>query len=135
MLNARFAFSDWQMSNIVHNVTVGKYKASLPKFIDVLRAKHPETPILLVSGTPYRNSADAFEHTSVMEMRMCDIAKEECQKRNAAGDKNIYFFDIYELWKTRDFCEWLVDGAHMTDMGFMEFAKDITPEIRRILGE
>lgn len=121
----------------VHNTSIGAYKVTLPKFIDALRAKHPETPILVVSGTPYRNSVDAYEYPSKMEIRMRDIAKEECQKRNAAGDKNIYLFDIYELWTKRgdDFSEWLVDGAHMTDMGFMEFAKDIAPEIKRILGE
>ena len=117
------------------NSSVGEYKTTLPKFIDILRAKHPDTPILLVSATPQDRDINAFERPHVRISGMRDTAKEECQKRNAAGDKNIFFFDIYALWLQRDFWEYEVDGVHLTDMGFLQFAQDIAPEIKKILGE
>ena len=117
------------------NSSVGEYKTTLPKVIDILRAKHPDTPILLVSATPQDRDINAFERPHVRISGMRDTAKEECQKRNAAGDKNIFFFDIYALWLQRDFWEYEVDGVHLTDMGFLQFAQDIAPEIKKILGE
>jgi len=119
----------------VHNVTADVYRASLPKFIDILRERHPDTPILLTSGTPLTGCMDSFTYDYHGVTAMREIAIEECQKRVEAGDKNIYFCDIYEKWMQREFWEDQVDGCHLTDMGFLHFAQDIAPEIKKILGE
>jgi hypothetical protein len=104
---------------------------TLPEFIRILRAKHPKTPILVVSRIPFASdlrSANsrrkarenrAFQHRTVMQLR-------------AAGDRHIFFLDGSKLLG-RDFDECAVDGVHPTDLGFYRIAGGMIPAIKRTL--
>ncbi len=114
------------------NAQVVGLKATLSNFIDILRAKHPVTPILLVSRLPmvgeFRN---APEYTSD-RLEFTKVHLNELEKRRAAGDNNIHFLDGISLYGD-DPSECTVDGCHATDLGFYQISKRMAPVIERIL--
>ena len=114
------------------NVRPPALKATLPKVIDIIRAKHPETPILLVSRLMYaKEFGDSNEYSEERE-QYNRIHLDELQKRRDAGDKNIHFLDGMTLYGD-DPSECTVDGIHATDLGFYMISRRMAPVIRRIL--
>jgi lysophospholipase L1-like esterase len=112
---------------------------TLPEFIRILREKHPETPILVVSKIRYAQEAldDGEQHQKthhkISYREACKkIEIENVEKCKQAGDKNIYFFDGSNLLG-EDYYECSVDGCHPTDMGFYRMAKGLAPVIKDIL--
>ena len=106
-------------------------QATLSDFIDILRKKHPETPILMVSVTPL---VDELEQCACTPYRMAQtqLFLNELQKRRENGDKNIHFLDGSGLYGA-DWTECTVDGVHATDLGFYMIAKHTAPVIAGIL--
>ena len=106
-------------------------QATLSDFIDILRKKHPETPILMVSVTPL---VDELEQCACTPYRMAQtqLFLNELQKRRENGDKNIHFLDGSGL-DGADWTECTVDGVHATDLGFYMIAKHTAPVIAGIL--
>lgn len=104
---------------------------TLPGFIRILRAKHPVTPMLLVSKVAY--AREVFDKELKNAREMCKkIERENVERCQAAGDKNIYFIDA-EFFQGEDFWECTVDGVHPTDMGFYRMAENLLPEIEKRL--
>lgn len=103
----------------------GGLEGTLPGFIDIIREKHPTTPILVVSRVRY--SFDDERYDARREVQRGEVAQ-----RKAAGDKNIYFLDGSTLLG-EDAKECAVDGVHQTDLGFYRMAKNMEPTIRAIL--
>ncbi|OGV50571.1 MAG: hypothetical protein A2X49_12250 [Lentisphaerae bacterium GWF2_52_8] len=103
----------------------GGLETTLPVFIDILRVKHPVTPILVVSRINY-----SVNDERLSERR--EIQHNEVKRRHAAGDKNIYFLDGDCLLE-RDYDECTVDGVHPNDLGFYRMAKNMAPTIRKIV--
>ena len=99
----------------------------VPRFLEILREKHPLTPIVIVTKVPYG------------PRYACEIPvlKEEfrtvCKARKKAGDKNIYFVDGTKFWSPKDYTENTIDGAHPTDLGFTRMADKLEPVLRRLL--
>lgn len=114
------------------NAQVDGLRKTLSIFIDILRASHPETPILLVSRLPY-----AYEFRDGMTFcqdreDFTEIHTSELKKRRENGDKNIHFLDGFMLYGANP-AECTVDGVHATDYGFMQIAQHMAPVIERIL--
>ena len=105
--------------------------ATLSPFIDILRAKHPETPILMVSMTPWKDELEQCECTEYRREQTM-IFLEELRRRRESGDKNIHFLDGAGLYGT-DPSECTVDGVHATDLGFYMIAHRMAPVIAGIL--
>ena len=105
--------------------------ATLSTFIDVLRAKHQSTPILMVSMTPWKDELEQCECTGY-RMEQTTIYLEELRRRRESGDKNIHFLDGAGLYGT-DPSECTVDGVHATDLGFYMIARRMAPVISGIL--
>lgn len=109
-------------------VSTELFRATLPVFIDTLRAAHPQTPIVLISRIRYANenvdgAADreerlAFQRSLVEERRR--------------GDPNIHFIDGSRLLGD-DFDACTVDGVHPTDLGFQRMAEGIHAVIAPLL--
>jgi GDSL-like Lipase/Acylhydrolase family/N-terminus of Esterase_SGNH_hydro-type len=104
---------------------------TLPEFIRILRASHPNTPMLVVSKVAY--AKEVFDEKLKKHREDCKKVEiknvERCQ---AAGDKNIYFIDA-ESFQGEDFWECTVDGVHPTDLGFYRMAENLLPEIKKYL--
>lgn len=106
-------------------------KNTLGPFVDVLREKHPHTPILIMSkiryaSAPVGSSADDF----LMGNR--DFQRNLVVRRNMSGDKNIYFLDGSTVLG-KDYDECTVDGVHPTDLGSIRIADALTDAIKSIL--
>ncbi len=105
---------------------------TLTGFIDILRKKHPLTPILLVSVTPWKSELEQCECVP-FRMEQTVLFLNELQRRRDAGDKNIHFLDGYGLYGA-NWSECTVDGVHATDFGFYMIARKMAPVISGILG-
>ena len=108
---------------------------TLKNGIDILREKHPEVPIMVVSQFHFNRE---YIITGSVTARVKDaedtwrFERAEVNRRRRAGDKNICF--VYGGWKNEeDWTEFTVDGIHATDLGFYMFAKMITPKIAKVL--
>ena len=104
---------------------------TLGPFVEVLRERHPQTPILIMSKIRYAEAMDgssAFE--SLMSLR--DFQKNLVNERNSTGDENIYFLDG-SMVLGDDYFECTVDGVHPTDLGSQRIADALLPAINEIL--
>jgi hypothetical protein len=113
------------------NVSPERMAETLPGFIRILREKHPETPMLVVSKVAY--AREVFDKGAKKQRENSKkIERDIVEKLQAAGDKNIYFVDA-EFFQGEDFWECTVDGAHPTDLGFYRMAENLLPEIEKRL--
>ena len=108
---------------------------TLSEGIDILRAKHPDTPIMVVSkfhfNREYVETGSLTARAPAAE-KSWKFERAEVNRRRRAGDKNITF--VYGGWKNeKDWTEFTVDGVHATDLGFYMFAKMLTPKIAKVL--
>jgi hypothetical protein len=92
------------------NPTPEVYRKTLPGFIDVLRARHPSTPIL-VTGPYYNPSEDVPGDAGRYQIEKRAFAREFVAARRAAGDTRITFVDGLEML-SREQADGLVDGRH-----------------------
>ena len=91
---------------------------------DILRASHPELPILLTTRPKTRLNGE--------ELRRLDTVKATYDSALSSGDKNVYFLDgrklIEGVWDVAT-----VDGCHPTDIGFYAMAQALEPVLRQML--
>jgi hypothetical protein len=95
-----------------------------PKMVEILRRKHPDTPILLVTRLHTIGMAKPFD-VNVMVRKFYE-------ERLAAGDKNIYLLDAFALYSD-GVVPYTIDGVHLTDLGSKIVADAFVPELKRIL--
>ena len=116
------------------NAGVERLRRTLPVFIDILREKHPHTPILLISRLLFAAEFAGEETFIPIRKDFTTIHISELEKRRAAGDQNIHFLDGSTLFGA-DPSECTVDGVHATDLGFYQIARHTAPVIARILAK
>ena len=109
-----------------------RLRETLPPFIDIIREKHPEVPILLVSRLPMKNEFLTPTAYIPDRQKLTEIHLNELARRRKAGDRNIHFLDGSTLYGP-DPSECTVDGTHATDLGMYFIAKNMGPVIERIL--
>ncbi len=108
------------------------YRDTLPGFVETIRAKHPQTPILVTS--PYYFTAEGTSPASkATQDEKRQISREFVEARRKAGDGNISFVDGLEML-SRDQAYGLVDGVHANSIGFYFCAKGLEPHLRKALG-
>ena len=110
-------------------------RATLEKFLDILRSKHPQVPITVISKAPHGATMLSFgaddNCTEVSEdCRLSqEFQREVVAKRRAAGDENIYFVNGLKLLGI-DWGECMMDGCHFNDLGFYRFAENLNRYIK-----
>jgi len=105
---------------------------TMPNFIEILRKKHPATPILVVSKTPY--AALGYSDSYVREQQKNRaLQRGIVDKCRASGDADIHFMDG-SLFFGDGFDEYTVDGAHPNDIGFMKIADSLAPVLQDLMG-
>lgn len=100
----------------------GKYLSSLPNFIRILREKHPETPVLLVSQIIF--ARELLNPETSLRLENLEFQKQLVKELVNQGDRNIHFMDGSNLLG-EDFEECTVDGVHATDLGFYRMAENL----------
>ena len=115
-----------------HNAGI---RNTLEKFLDILRSKHPQVPITVISKAPHgrgivafgANDRDADTCEDIFLARQ--FQEEVIAKRRAAGDTNLYFVNGINLLGL-DWGECMMDGCHFNDLGFYRFAENLNKYIR-----
>lgn len=111
-----------------HNApTVEHLRDTHKNMFDIIRAKNPELPIVIVSKPRYYSDPDTEERFAVI--------KKTYDEAVASGDKNVYLINGGEMM--REYCDdcGTVDTTHPNDHGFCAMAKGIGSVIERILME
>lgn len=104
------------------------------KFVQIIRDKHPETPILLVEDRCFSNSwilpakADFHKRNHEALRRVYDHFI-------AAGDKNIYYLSAENLIGEKTDFDSTMDGSHLNDLGMYRMTDSLEAAIRPILGK
>jgi lysophospholipase L1-like esterase len=104
---------------------------TLGPFVDILRSKHPATPILIMSKTRYAQAIQGSEAYDLLISNR-NFQKDLVEKRKADGDTNIYFLDGSTVLGD-DYYECTVDGSHPTDLGSYRIAEALIDAIEKIL--
>ncbi|MCY3017496.1 MAG: SGNH/GDSL hydrolase family protein [Planctomycetota bacterium] len=91
-------------------------------FIQVLRKKHADTPILLVEDSTVRARTPTTKGARLKAI----------YDRLSPADKNLHFLSAKDLLGTD--AEGTVDGCHPNDIGMLRHADAMTPVLRKILG-
>lgn len=111
--------------------TVEKMAETLPAFIGILRERHPDVPILVVSKIRFAMERFAEPMLQLHEGRK-KAQQETVERLRREGDAHIHFFDGSALLGDDD-DECTVDGVHPNDLGFMRMAQSLEPTIRQLL--
>ncbi len=106
-------------------------RGTIGPFVDILREKHPKTPILIMSKTRYASATDGSEAFELL-MNNRDFQKKLVANRKDTGDTNIYFLDG-SVVLGEDYYECTVDGVHPSDLGSYRIAEALLKKIREIL--
>lgn len=114
------------------NAEDGIYTTLVP-FLNILRQKHPQTPILVCSRVYcHRYAHTPREHEALCRRRA--FQRQTVEELTAAGDKNLFFVDGW-LLMDQDCADCFVDGIHPTDLGARQVADRLEREIRSHLPE
>jgi len=110
-------------------------RATLSDFIDTLRQKHADTPIVVMSSLRFNLELVFTEDTDIQQKDLAESARfqrREVNRRRRAGDKNIFFINGATLGG-KNWHEFSVDGTHQTDLGFFVIAERLLPKLKKIL--
>ena len=112
------------------NIGAKEVEERTAALVKILRAAHPNTPILLVED---RNYTDSFFNAGKRERNDTNQAalKKEFEKLKAAGVEQLYYLEGKDL--LGDDGEGTVDSSHPTDLGFMRQAEAFHKVLNDIL--
>jgi hypothetical protein len=105
---------------------------NLPEFISIVRARHPDLSIVVLSKVMYGSFNLRPDGLRQLEKLRC-FQKDLVAELSSAGDENIYFIDGSTLLGD-DYGDCAVDGCHPTDLGFHRMAEGLLPQVSEILG-
>jgi hypothetical protein len=113
------------------NPSAEQYAAALPVFVDLLREKRPEVPILVTSPFyfPAEEANAAVARSQATKRR---FAQDFVESRRKKGDRKIVFVDGLKMLN-RGQASGLVDGVHCNSLGFYFNAQGLEPFLREAL--
>lgn len=114
-----------------NNETVESLRAVYGPFMETLRAKHPETPILAV--TPIYAAREAFGEAPPARLEpMRELIRQVAAARIAKGDGHLQIVEGTDLLGPAQGAG-LVDGTHPNDLGFEWMAEGFATRLRKVL--
>src|SRR5690606_12148791 len=114
------------------NLSPTEVKERIGPFVEIIRKKHPETPIVLVENIVYTDAflvqyrRERYQTSNVFLRNFYETAV-------SAGDRNLYYVRADELLGADG--DGTVDGTHPTDLGFVRMADTLAPVIQSILAK
>lgn len=115
--------------DMLPNCTKEELEEKLVPFYNVVRAAHPDVPILMVESPLFpvmkwnMETLDTITKKNETLERIFDTLKPD--------DAKLYYFEGENVLRNR---EGTVDNYHLTDLGFLEFANNMYPVMRVLLG-
>lgn len=112
------------------NMTPQQVVERIPTLIDVLRAAHPTTPIVLVEHLIYPNLR--FRPLKAADVATANASLRQIHAvRRKAGDKHLTLVSSTTLLGTDG--DGTVDDSHPTELGFARMADGLEPHLRKVL--
>jgi len=112
------------------NVTVAQMNEKYVRFVEILREKHPETPLVLVENLHYSSIFyDQYMASVISEEN--HLLKELFKEMKRQGDRHLWYVSAKGL--TGSDLEESVDGVHLTDLGFYRYTQNMVPLLRKLL--
>jgi lysophospholipase L1-like esterase len=113
-----------------NNPTVESLAKAYAPFVETIRSKHAETPILVI--TPIYAAHESWTRDARLE-GMRELIRRVASEKIAAGDRHIEIVEGTDLLgPTRG--DGLVDGTHPNDLGFQWMAEGLAARIGKVLG-
>ena len=103
----------------------------LEVFVNILRQRHPATPIFLVENLEYPDGI--IIPARKMSYEKANQTLHEIYTRLSRTDGNLHYFPGRNLIGTDG--EATVDGVHPTDLGAMRMADQMEPALRQALAD
>lgn len=113
------------------NPSAEQYAAALPVFVEVLRGKLPQVPILVTSPFYFPAEAVSAEIARAQQSKR-ETARRFVQERRQAGDRRIRWVDGLKMLGPTQ-AVGLVDGVHCNSLGFYFNANGLEPALRKAL--
>src|SRR5262249_19261066 len=113
-----------------NNGTVDSLAKVYGPFLEILRAKHPDTPILAI--TPIYSAREATGDQELQRMR--DHIRQVISRAIGAGDRHLQLIEGTDLLGPAQ-GDGLVDGTHPNDLGFEYMATGLCSRLRKFLWE
>ncbi|MEX1029349.1 MAG: SGNH/GDSL hydrolase family protein [Paenibacillaceae bacterium] len=108
--------------------------ATLPPFIRIIRERHSEVPILVISNIRYAGDRFYPAMQQLHEGRR-KVQRDTVERLRSEGDAHLHFLDGFKLLGEDNVSECTVDGSHPTDLGFLRIAHSLEPIFRELLKE
>jgi lysophospholipase L1-like esterase len=112
-----------------NNRTAESLRQVYDQFLEILREKHPQTPILAI--TPISSAGEALSLSELDAMR--EHIRETVSRRIARGDRRLELMEGTDLIGPERL-DGLVDGTHPNDLGFEWMARGLEPRLAKLLG-
>jgi lysophospholipase L1-like esterase len=112
-----------------NNPTLESLEEVYAPFVETIRGKHPETPIVLI--TPIYAARESWGPDARLDGMRAHI-RQVGARRIAAGDKRLQIVEGTDLLGPAD-GGGLVDGTHPNDLGFQWMAERLAARLRKIL--
>lgn len=116
-----------------HNAPSPEYLAEThERLFKIFRAKHPTTPVVLMTRTSFGSSSATLAQCIKSRERRLEIIKQTYDNAIAAGDENVYFLDGSKIYGDL-VGEATVEGIHPNDLGHVLIGKALAPVLEDIL--
>ncbi len=112
-----------------NNPTVESLQEVYASFVETIRAKHAEVPVVLI--TPIYAAHESWGPAPRLEGMRAHI-RQVGARRIAAGDKQLQIVEGTDLLGPAE-GGGLVDGTHPNDLGFQWMAERLAPRLRKLL--
>jgi lysophospholipase L1-like esterase len=111
-----------------NNQTVESLEKVYSPFLETVRSRHPDTPILAI--TPIYSAREATGDVELQKMR--DHIRQVVSRAIAAGDRHLQLVEGTDLLGPAQ-GDGLVDGTHPNDLGFQGMAVGLSARLRKFL--
>lgn len=108
------------------------YEKTFPEFIAIIRAKFPDTPIV-VTGPYYNPSEVIGSRMGQYQLAKRLLIPKLVEEKQKAGDRNIHYVDGLTLISS-DQADALSDARHANSYGMFLYARGLEPVLRKVLG-
>lgn len=113
------------ISEFDHNAATPEELEGLHEnFIRIIRAKHPDMPIIIMSRPFF------VERNREKTEAMMKVVKGTYQKLVDEGDTNVYFISGMDIFDMEDRYDYCIDGTHPTELGNRIMAEKILELIK-----
>jgi lysophospholipase L1-like esterase len=113
-----------------NNPTIESFEQAYGPFLETLRAKHPETPILAI--TPIYSARESWLLVEKRLEGMREHIRQVVSRRIAAGDRRLQLVEGTDLLGPSH-GDGLVDGTHPNDLGFERMAEGLAARLAKFL--